>query len=167
MLVTMTRLNTFLVGACLAMGVAACSSGSKSSEPAKEAKPSTDPGLTVVNDEGGPPPFDVEVQDWEGPAGEEGQILVTVKAKTGFKINDKYPHKVKLDAPPDGLSVPMLTIAKKDAQLSGDKSITYTIPATAAKAGQYQLSGVVKLSVCSKDQCRMAKEQVSANVTAQ
>ncbi len=137
-------------------------------ESPKEATPATEEGAPVAaSEEAGPPPFDIEVQDWEGPAGEEALVLVTVKAKSGFKINEKYPHKVKLDPPPKGLSLPMLTIRKKDAQVSGDKSITYTIPATAAKAGEYQLSGVVKLSVCNKEQCRMAKEKLTAKLTAQ
>lgn len=149
--------------------LAACSSNTQTTEPAKEAtdKAAVEPGQKVVTEDEGPPPFDIVVQDWEGPAGEEGQVIVTVKAKEGFKINDKYPHKVKLDDPPEGLSLPLTTIAKKDAQVNGDKSITYTIPATAAKVGQYKLGGVVKLSVCNKEQCRMAKEKLAANVTAQ
>ncbi len=144
---------------------AGCSSSSPPAPPA--AKEPTPAVAAAPEADEGPAPFEVEVQDWEGPAGEEAQILVTVKATSGFKINEQYPHKVQLDAPPDGLTVPMTTLRKEDAQLNGDKSITYTIPATAAKAGQYRLKGEVKLSVCSAEQCRMAKEKVAANLTAQ
>ena len=154
-----------LMASTLVLG--ACASGTPS-EPVKKADGPTDAeGRVVLSEDDGPPPFEVNVKDWEGPIGEEGQVIVTVKARPGFKINDKYPHKVKLDAPPDGLSLPVQEIAKKDAQVDGDKSITYTIPATAAKAGQYKLKGVVKLSVCNKEQCRMAKEKMTASVTAQ
>lgn len=158
----------FFLCASLALASVACASGSKNPGPAQQVEPGSEKQApAVAAEDEGPPPFDVLIEHWEGPAGEEAQVLVTVKAKQGFKINDKYPHKVKLDAPPAGLTVPMLEITKEHAQLSGDQSITYTIPATAAKAGQYQLNGVVKLSVCSQDQCRMAKEKMTASVTAQ
>lgn len=157
------------LGLAATLFVSACSSGSTTPAPAKEAiePASLEPVAAKGADDDGPAPFDIEVTDWEGPAGEEAQVVVTVKAKTGFKINAKYPHKVSLDAPPAGLTLPMTTIRKEDAQLNGDESITYTIPATAAEAGQYQLKGVVRLSVCNKEQCRMAKENMTANLTAQ
>jgi hypothetical protein len=162
----MLRTSTILAS-LFALSLGACASGSNSSEPTKEGAKSPEKEVVAAKEDEGPPAFEVDVKDWEGPTGEEGQVVVTVKAKTGFKINDKYPHKVTLDAPPDGVSLPMTTIAKKDAQLNGDKSITYTIPATCSKAGQYKLSGVVKLSVCNEETCRMAKEKIAANVTAQ
>lgn len=150
------------------LSVTACSSGSTTPAPAKEAVEARTPEPVAASaEEEGPAPFDIEVNDWEGPAGEEAQVLVTVKAKTGFKINAKYPHKVSLDPPPAGLTLPMTTIRKEDAQVNGDESITYTIPATAAEAGEYQLQGVVRLSVCNEEQCRMAKEKLTAKLTAQ
>ncbi len=179
-----------LVLASALFGVGACSTGSQGAESVKGAKRSAASPIAAVvtdgpsgsgvprgsrvlraggvpSDNSGPPPFEIEVRDWEGPIGEEAQVTVTVKAKSGFKINDKYPHQVKLDTPPDGLAVPTLTFAKEHAQRNGDASITYTIVATAAKAGQYPITGEIKLSVCSADQCRTAREPMMALLTAQ
>ncbi len=165
---TFSRVLLLSAGLLLSVG---CASGSKSTEPAKEGAKapagSKDGNGGLAVDDAGPAPFDILVESWEGPAGEEGQVVVTVKAKDGYKINDKYPHKVSLESPPAGLDVPLKTIAKKDAQLNGDKSITYTIPATATKVGEYELKGTIRLSVCNEDTCRMAKEPMVASISAQ
>ena len=128
---------------------------------------STDPPAVSAEAEADEPaPFDVEVADWEGKAGDDALIVVIVKAKNGFKINAEYPHKVVLDAPPEGVTLAATTIRKADAEVEGEKSIRYAITATTASAGDYDVTGTVKLSVCNEEQCRMAKERVTARLAA-
>jgi hypothetical protein len=143
--------------------LAACAADAKTTDSKVGEAKATEPALAEPEVTA----FDLEVKNWEGPTGEEGQVIVTVKARSGFHINDKYPHKVKLDDPPDGLTLPVREMGKENAQLDGEQALTYTIPATPTKAGEYKLTGVVKLSVCSEEQCKIAKEQLDARVTAQ
>jgi hypothetical protein len=127
------------------------------------------PGSSVPEEVANPaetPPFDVTVRDWEGSAGDDAQIVVIVTARDGFKINAGYPHKVVLDPPPEGLTLPMSTVRKEDAELDGTKSITYAIPAKPSQSGTFEVTGLVKLSVCNPEQCRMAKKRLMARVTA-
>ncbi len=157
-----TSISTALV---LGLLVAACG-GSTASEPDAKIGEGTPAIASTAEAAEEEPPYDVDVQGWEGAAGEDAQLVVTVKARDGFKINKDYPHKIVLETPPDGVSLPMMTVRKKDAKLDGDKSITYSIPAKAAKSGDYAVKGLVKLSVCNEEQCRMAKEEMTASLSA-
>jgi hypothetical protein len=111
--------------------------------------------------------YRMDVSDWEGPAGEEGYVIVSIKANAGFKINKKYPQKVSLSDPPAGLMVPQRTLKMADAQLQGDRALIFTIPVTAERVGEFDLRGKIKLSVCSESQCRTEKHALHAHVVAQ
>lgn len=113
------------------------------------------------------PPYAVEVEGWEGPVGEEGYVIVSVVAKDGHKINDAYPQRVQLDDGGEALELPLRRVEMKDAQLDGEGRLVFTVPATPKIAGEHRLKGEIRLSVCSGDQCRTAREPLDARVTAQ
>ena len=112
-------------------------------------------------------PYRVTVKDWEGPVGEEGYVILTVEAVGAHKINAKYPQRLTLDAPPSGLSLPLRKLKRSDAQMSGEKKLIFTVPATPTKAGAYRIAGKIRLSVCNDAQCLIEKQPFSANITAQ
>jgi len=111
--------------------------------------------------------YTVTVKDWEGPTGEEGYVVVTVLAKEGNKINKDYPHKLSLDAPPEGLKLPMRTMKLADAEVHGDKRLVFSIPAVAHTDGEFAIAGTLKTSVCNDDTCQIAKKKLAARVVAQ
>lgn len=113
------------------------------------------------------PPYAVDVKGWEGPVGEEGYVIVSVVAKDGHKINEEYPQRVYLDDGGKALELPLRRVEMKDAQLDGEGTLVFTLPATPKVAGEHRMKGKIKLSVCSGDQCRTATEPLDAAVTAQ
>lgn len=113
------------------------------------------------------PPYAIEVEGWEGPVGEEGYVIVSVVAKDGHKINKDYPQRVHLDDGGAALELPLRRVEMKDAQLDGEGTLVFTLPATPKVAGEHRLKGKIRLSVCSGDLCRTATEPLDAAVTAQ
>ncbi len=144
--------------ALVALLLAGCD---RAAPPAERAVPDA-PGKPA-----GRTPYTMEVVGFEGPIGEEGYVVVAVEARDGHKINKEYPFKLVLDQPPAALELPLRTLALADASLDGDRRLTFSVPATARSAGEYTVSGLLRLSVCNDDQCRIEKEQVSARVVAQ
>ena len=113
------------------------------------------------------PAYALEVDEWEGPVGEEGYVVVAVAAQSDHKINAKYPQRVDLDAPPKGLDLPLRKLTMAEANLENDKRLVFTVPVVPAEAGTYALKGTVKLSVCNDSQCKTVEEKLQARVTAQ
>lgn len=129
--------------------------------PSHPTAPDETTELTRVDADG----YTLVVKDGSAKVGQEGHIVVTVKAKSGFKVNEKYPHKVKLDNAPDGLEYPKKILKKGDAELS-KKSLTFRIPVKATKAGSFSVKGKIKISVCNEQSCLIKKEKLSAKLTA-
>ena len=133
----------------------------------QEAAPSTAPAAEAAAPAPAEASYSMSVENWEGPKGEEGYVVVTIDAKNGHKINADYPHKVSLDTPPAGLKLPLPTMTAKDAERDGDKRLVFSIPMVADEVGEYVLNGTVRLSVCSPDTCRIEKEPLAARIVAQ
>ena len=110
--------------------------------------------------------FSIEVVNASLAAGSEGTIRVTIKAKTGFKVNDKYPHKIKFDDPPSGVSLPKKTLKKGDGRFEGTSSFVFDVPVKAESKGSHTVGGNVKFSVCNDEQCQIKKAQITAKVNA-
>lgn len=113
------------------------------------------------------PAYALDVDDWEGPVGEEGYVTVAVVAQGDHKINVEYPQRISLDAPPKGLALPVRKLSMDEGQLESEKRLVFTVPATPTEVGAYQLRGTVRLSVCSDAQCKTVKEPVQARIVAQ
>lgn len=110
--------------------------------------------------------YTISASDVVTKAGAEGAIVVTVKAKGTYHVNDKYPHKVKVDDPPAGVDVPKRELKKDDGAFKDAQTFEVKIPVKAANAGQYRIGLEVRTSVCSATQCLMKKERLTANVSA-
>ena len=145
-----------LTATALALGALAWATGPTTAS-ADEAA-----ALATVNTDG----YKLVVTDGSGLVGKETHILVTVTAKNGYKINEKYPHKIKLAAAADGLELPQPTLKKKDAKIDGKKKLTFRVPVKATRAGTFEVSGKIKLSVCNEKSCLIDKKKLSAKLTA-
>lgn len=104
--------------------------------------------------------FDLSVSHGKANVGEEATILVTIKARDGFKCNDQYPHKVKKLKGSDGVTVPEIVAGT----LKG-KTILFSIPATPTALGEHTVTGEIRFSVCNEEACLIKKVPLSAKVT--
>jgi hypothetical protein len=110
---------------------------------------------------GGNGAFSVKVRNAKGKVGESTNIVVTIKAGSGFKANSKYPHKIKkLSA--SGVDVPSGSIS---GSVQG-KNVVFSVPVTPTSAGTHNVSGQIRFSVCNDSQCLIKKAPLSASVTA-
>jgi len=95
-----------------------------------------------------------------------GHFRVTVDAKSVFKVNENYPHKLTLDTPAKSVSLSKTHWKKKDVQFKGTKQFFFEIPVTASKAGTYPMVGKIQLSVCNASTCVIKKKTLSFPIKA-
>ena len=110
--------------------------------------------------------YSVEVSDVSAAAGADATVEVTVKAKAGHKVNEQYPHKLKVEDVPDGLVVPNTLLKKADGKLVDKTTFVFTLPVKATRAGTFVLAAKLKTSVCNDQQCLIKKESITATITA-
>jgi hypothetical protein len=95
-------------------------------------------------------------------AGVAGTVQAVLVAKPGYKCNEKYPYKFKLDPAPAGVSYPETTVR---GITYGTTRSTLSIPFVAAQAGSYTVSGTFALSVCNETTCKVQKQALSVPIT--
>ncbi len=122
--------------------------------------PST--GLAKVEGEG----YTISASDVKLKSGGEGTFTITIKAKSGFKVNKDYPHKVKLDDPPSGVTLDKQKLKKKDGSFEDKQTFSFKGKVKATSAGKKTVTGLVKTSVCNESQCLIKKEKISISVDA-
>ncbi len=150
-------------GAALAVAmVGALALVTAPSDAATEVQGSQVQTLSTMSGEG----YTVTVQDVIGSVGAEAPIVVIIKATGQYKVNAKYPHKLKLAEPPAGLELPKRMLKRADGSLDDEKTFTFSIPAKATRAGSFTVSGKLKFSVCDATSCLIKKEALQATVTA-
>ena len=117
--------------------------------------------LSDVSGEG----YVVNVVNGETAVGAHGTVKVTIKATDGFKVNQDYPHKIKL-ADNAGVDFDKKTYKKGDGRFEGKKAFVFEIGATPKSAGSHAIEGKVKFSVCNDSQCKIKKVALNAKLTA-
>lgn len=112
-------------------------------------------------------PFVLKVQTPDGvTVGKHADVVVTIKAKKGFKINKGYPAKLKL-ADTDGVTYDKKVLRKGDAKLEdGGHTMVFSVGYVQNKKGDAALQGKLKFSVCSASQCMMERETIKATLKA-
>ena len=98
-------------------------------------------------------------------AGSECKAEISVKAKSEYHINDKYPLKFKApDSPPEGVTFTKATVKKEDGKFT-EKEGTLPIGFTVAKAGKVSIGGTFSVGVCRGDEaCFMDKVELAVDV---
>src|SRR5262245_37631610 len=97
--------------------------------------------------------YTIVVTDGSGKVGEETHVVVTIKAKAGFKVNEKYPTKLKLHDAPSGVELPKQVLKKDDGSFEGKSAFTFKVPVKATRAGSFDVKGKLKFSVCNDQSC--------------
>lgn len=97
--------------------------------------------------------------------GKDGMIVVTLKAKEGFKINDEYPIKFTLGAAPAGVVFSKSEFKRADGTFEA-KVGKFEVPVKVAKAGKFLVQGTLKFSVCNDKTCLLDKRDLSAEIEA-
>jgi hypothetical protein len=109
--------------------------------------------------------FVVEVVDGSAAVGQRATVKVTIKAKDGFKVNDQYPHGLKLEAS-DDIVYEKDALKRDDGRFDGKTAFVFEVGAKAKRAGSHAVAGKLKFSVCNDAQCLIQKIDLSAKVTA-
>ena len=110
--------------------------------------------------------YSITASDVKLKSGGEGTFTITIKAKNGFKVNKDYPHKVKLDEPPSGVSLDKQKLKKKDGSFEDKQTFSFKGKVKATSAGKKTVTGLVKTSVCNESQCLIKKEKITISVDA-
>jgi hypothetical protein len=126
------------------------------------AEASQPSALATVEGDG----YSIVVTDGSGKVGQETQVTVTIRAKEGYKVNDKYPFKLKLADAPSGIELPKPVLKKGDGSFDGKNAFTFKVPVKATRAGSFDVKGNLKFSVCNDQSCLIEKKDVKAKVTA-
>ena len=96
--------------------------------------------------------------------GEAARAVVRVVPKNPWKVNLKYPIRLKLQ-PPAGVEVAKAELVAGDAQVS-EKEAKFEVGYTLKEAGSKTVNGELKFSVCVVDKCDIKKEAVSWTTSA-
>ena len=98
--------------------------------------------------------------------GQPGVVEVVLVPKNGFKCNDAYPYKIKLNDPPAGISYPQPVVRKESMSVSPQRSVM-RVPFTPTAAGDARISGKFSFSVCTSDQCLIDSRDLAITVKAE
>lgn len=139
--------------ATLVILAAACSREQPAAAPAEE--PKLAPLVTKPAD---PPKPSVEDTTFrlalEAPAAAPDQPAtaeLTLEARGGYHVNQEYPIRVDLKAPP-GLKLEKTSFERADATAFSEERAAFKLPFTAA-SGSYDLTATVDFAVCTKETC--------------
>jgi hypothetical protein len=84
-------------------------------------------------------------------ADKEGSLELTLEARGGYHVNQDYPIRVDLKAPP-GVKLAKASLGRPDAATFGEHQASFKLPFSAS-AGAHDLTAVVDFAVCTKETC--------------
>lgn len=132
----------------------------QTSPTAAEAQPAEPSASSSVSD----PTFELNFSAETAQVGAPSVAKIELQSKAPFKCNDKYPYKFKPALEP-GVSYPSEVI-RGDAVSVSHERVVVSVPFTASSAGAHTLRGTFSFSVCTDDQCRIEKRDLSVVVQA-
>ena len=129
---------------------------------ASAAASSAAPAETVMGKQQGAGQYSAWLQSaGRYTAGQPGSVTVVLTAKGDFHCNDKYPFKLKLDPPQDGVSYPDSTVR---GMVVGPSRSTMSVPFVPSKPGPVTISGNFYFSVCNEASCKIDQAPLSVTV---
>jgi len=149
----MNTTRTLLVWALVAGSVAGCSRSEATHEApapaaAAPAAKKVEPPQPAIEDT----TFRLALtgaRDYE--AGRAGTVALTLEARGGYHVNQDYPIRVDLKAPP-GVKLEKATLGRPDAAEFSEAQARFDLP-FAAEQGAHDLTATVDFAVCTKDTC--------------
>jgi hypothetical protein len=157
----MFQANRIRLASGIALAVIAMCSFAASPVAADEGRP--DAGRTGDASSVEHEAYSVESKPTKAKVGKAAQLVVAVKAKGTFHLNQEYPHKLTLDGVPEGVRVEKTDLKRGDAELD-EHSLTFKLEATPEKAGRHVIKATLKTSVCDEKQCILKSEKLSLRV---
>jgi Disulphide bond corrector protein DsbC len=126
--------------------------------PAVEAKPAA-PLATKPSEPPKPPKPTIEDTTFRlalaapdnAAADQPGAATLTLEALGGYHVNQDYPIKVDLTAPP-GLKLQKTSLGRPDAADFSEQRASFALPFS-APGGSYDLTATVDFAVCTKETC--------------
>jgi hypothetical protein len=94
-------------------------------------------------------------------AGQAGSVQAVLIAKGEYKCNPNYPYKVKMAAPPAGVSYPQAIVRGISR---GDKRAVMRVPVLPTTAGSKTLRGTFYFSVCTDEVCEIKKQPLAVTI---
>lgn len=151
--------------AVVALGVGGAACGGEGSAPAPGASvtaapsPAAAPVAPAAKVEAAS--FTATIDAADATAGAPATATVTVVPAAGYKVNEEYPYKCKLEAPPTGVSYPTPVVT--EVERTKEKA-TMKLPFVAAQPGTAKVGGTCSLSVCTPDNCVIEKVALVTDV---
>jgi hypothetical protein len=151
--------------------VAASRSPAAADSPAQPA-PGAEPGVEQ-GEPSGPVPaadakftessFDLEIKSKGNyTAGQSGVLEVVLDAKGPYKVNDKYPFKLKLEDT-DGVQYPDKVVKKEAVKLEPKRAVM-TVKFTPATKGKKRVAGQFAFSICTDERCLIERRDLALDV---
>ncbi len=96
-------------------------------------------------------------------AGEPGTVQVVLTPKGEWHCNENYPYKLKLGAPPAGVSYPQAVVRKEAMSVTPGRA-SMAVPFVPTAAGDAKIGGTFSFSVCSAKSCQIESREVAITV---
>jgi len=96
-------------------------------------------------------------------AGQPGTVQVVLVPKGEWHCNESYPYKLKLGAPPAGVSYPA-PVVRKDAMSVTPQRASMAVPFVPASVGEARITGTFSFSVCSAASCQVESRELAITV---
>jgi len=94
--------------------------------------------------------------------GQKGSVKIVLVAKGGYKVNEEYPYKFKLE-PNAGLEYAQ-DIVKKDFVELERKRATMTVPLMPKAAGKQRVAGKFYFSICTDEKCLIERRDLALDI---
>ncbi|MEZ4376432.1 MAG: hypothetical protein R3B07_36845 [Polyangiaceae bacterium] len=148
-----------------ALVLAACGGAAAEPQAPTASAPATaSDGAGAASDHVTDAGFELSIRSGEVAVGSDATAEVELLSKQPFKCNDKYPYKFTTTAS-DGLELSAPVITRDQATIEHDR-VVMKIPFKASQAGAHTLSGRFAFSICTADQCRIEKRDLSLQIQA-
>ena len=164
------KLQTGLFGILLAACGGAESTGTAPvAEPAGPAQ-TAQQAAPAADAPKGPPPASIEENTFRlgfetDPAygeGKDGKFRVVLTAAGGYHVNQDYPIRIDVKAPP-ALKLPKSSLGKPDATQFGEESARFDVSFNAPK-GTHVVEALVDFAVCTKETCVPDQRTIALNL---
>lgn len=96
-------------------------------------------------------------------AGQQGFVEVVLVPKGDFHCNQEYPYKMKLGAPPEGVTYPTPIVRTEGVSVSASRAVM-RVPFVPQNAGDAKVAGKFYFSVCTSEQCVIDNRDVAVTV---
>lgn len=96
-------------------------------------------------------------------ASEQGFVEVVLVPRGEFHCNEQYPYKMKLGAPPAGVTYPSPVVRGEGLTVSPTRAVL-RVPFVAQSPGEARVAGKFSFSVCTSQQCVMDSRDLSVTV---